>query len=46
LSKLSLEEGRSIWANFSKFVVYDDLKDLYARCLPAIGNCEDKISVQ
>jgi len=40
---MSLEEGREIWANFSKFAIYDDLKDLYKKCIPAIVGCEDKI---
>jgi len=43
--KLSIEEGQEIWANFSKFTVYDDLKDLYNRCLPAIGSCEEKLAI-
>jgi len=41
--KLSVDEGRSLWANFSKFASYEDLKDLYKKCLPAIAACEDKI---
>jgi hypothetical protein len=40
---MGLEEGRALWANFTKFAVYDDLKDLYKRCLPAIANQEEKI---
>jgi len=43
--KLSIDEGRELWANFAKFTVYDDLKDLYNRCLPAIGACEDKLAI-
>lgn len=41
--KLSGEEGRALWANFSKFAGYEDLKDLYKRCLPAVAQCEDKL---
>jgi len=37
LTKMSTVEGADIWANFSKFAVYDDLKDLYTRCVPAIS---------
>jgi hypothetical protein len=29
LKKISIEEVRQIWANFSKYAVYADLKDLY-----------------
>jgi hypothetical protein len=28
-SKLTREEGSRIWGNFSRFAVYDDLKELY-----------------
>lgn len=37
------EEGINLWANFSKYAVYDDLKDLYTRCVPAISSFEDKV---
>jgi len=40
---MSNEEGVNIWANFAKFAVYDDLKDLYTRCIPAISSQEDKL---
>jgi len=40
---MSKEEGSNIWANFAKFAVYDDLKDLYTRCIPAISGQEDKL---
>ncbi len=42
-TKMNNEEGANIWANFSKFAVYDDLKDLYTRCIPAIAGQEDKL---
>ncbi len=35
-----------MWANFSKFAVYDDLRDLYQRCIPAISSFEDKLKLQ
>ena len=41
--KMSREEGSRIWGNFSRFAVYDDLKELYSRCLPAISGFEDKL---
>jgi hypothetical protein len=28
-TKLSREEGSRLWGNFSRFAVYDDLKELY-----------------
>jgi len=34
-----------MWANFSKFAVYDDLRDLYQRCIPAISSFEDKLKL-
>ena len=27
--KLTREEGSRLWGNFSRFAVYDDLKELY-----------------
>lgn len=44
--KVTSKEGQEIWANFSKFAVYDDLRDLYQRCIPAISSFEDKIKLQ
>lgn len=41
--KLSQEEGKLIWANFQKYAVYNDLSDLYNRCLPSISSFEDKL---
>lgn len=40
---MSVEEGQKIWANFAKFAIYDDLRDLYHRCVPAISAFEDKL---
>lgn len=42
--KLSSEEGRLIWANFQKFALYDDLRELYSKFMPAISGFEDKLS--
>ena len=44
--KVASKEGQEIWANFSKFAVYDDLRDLYQRCVPAISSFEDKLKLQ
>lgn len=41
--KLSQEEGRLLWANFQKYALYDDLRELYGKCLPAIASFEDKL---
>ena len=41
--KLTREEGSRLWGNFSRFAVYDDLKELYQKCLPAISIFEDKL---
>ena len=43
--RMTIEEGSKIWSNFSKYAVYDDLKELYKRCLPAISSFEDKLVV-
>ena len=42
-TKLDKKEGKEIWENFNKFAVYDDLRDLYQRTIPAISLFEDKI---
>jgi hypothetical protein len=44
--KLPLDEGRALWANFQNYAAYEDLKDLYKKCLPAVASCEDKIAEQ
>lgn len=41
--KMTEKEGQTIWANFQKYAIYDDLKDLYQRCVPAISSFEDKL---
>ena len=43
MTKLSKAAGEEIWQNFNKFAVYDDLRDLYQRTIPAIKQFEDKI---
>lgn len=44
-SKMSKIDGKELWAHLSKFPVYDDLKDLYMKCIPQINLFEDKIQV-
>ena len=41
--KMSSKEGLKIWANFKKYAQYDELKDLYRKCLPPISMFEDKL---
>ena len=43
--KMNITEGQEIWKYFQKFAVYDDLKDLYHRCVPAIASFEDKLQL-
>ena len=40
---MSSKEGLKIWSNFKKYAQYDELKDLYRKCLPAISGFEDKL---
>lgn len=41
--KLSTEDGARIWRHFYRFAEYDDLKDLYNRCIPQIAKFEEKL---
>jgi hypothetical protein len=43
-SKVTRDEGSRIWGNFSRFALYDDLKELYNRCMPAISGFQDELS--
>jgi len=36
ISKIDLDEGKRIWKNFTKFCLFDDLKDLYNKTVPEI----------
>jgi len=42
-SRVSEKEGKEIWKNFQNYSKYDDLRDLYQRCVPPISKFEDKI---
>ena len=44
-SKMSSKEGLKLWSNFKKYAQYDELKDLYKKCLPAISGFEDKLKI-
>jgi hypothetical protein len=43
-NKLPMTEGRKIYDMFKKYAMYKDLKELYKKCIPAIGQFEDKLS--
>ena len=38
---MSIEAGRDIWAHFSKFADYEDLKDLYRKVVPTVAVVND-----
>ena len=42
-AKLDKNDAKNIWSHFQRFAQYDDLKDLYHRCLPEIAKFEEKI---
>lgn len=41
--KMSSKEGQKLWVNFRKYAQYDELKELYRKCMPAISGFEDKL---
>ena len=41
--KLNKSEATSIWVHFQRFAEYDDLKDLYVKCMPQLAKFEQKI---
>ena len=40
---MSTEDGKRLWRAHQRFAEYEDLRDLYKRCLPEIQNFEKKI---
>ena len=42
-TKLSMEEGKKIWDHFQRFAEYQDLKDLYKKCIPQLAKFEQKM---
>ena len=40
---LTREDGRRIWRHFQRFAEYNDLKELYGKCIPQIAKFEQKI---
>ena len=43
-NKMTREDGSRLWGNFSRFAVYDDLKELFNRVVPAINGFEDSLN--
>ena len=41
--KMDNEEGKKIWDNLQRFAEYNDLKDLYNKCIPELAKFESKI---
>lgn len=41
--KLTIKDGERLWRHFQRFSEYDDLKDLYAKCIPQLSNFENKL---
>ncbi|CDW86627.1 UNKNOWN [Stylonychia lemnae] len=41
--KIDLDEGKRIWKNFTKYCLYEDLKDLYNKTVPEIQKFEHKL---
>lgn len=41
--KMNVEEGKKMWAHFSRFAEYRDLKELYQKVLPELANFEQKM---
>lgn len=39
-----MEAGRDIWAHFSKFADYEDLKHLYRKVVPTVAVVNDNYS--
>ena len=42
-SRLSGSDGKRIWRHFQRFAEYNDLKELYSKCVPEIARFEQKI---
>ena len=39
-AKLTVQDGKRIWRHFQRFAEYDDLKDLYTKCVPELAKFE------
>lgn len=45
-SILTLEDGKKIWRHFQRFAEYNDLKELYTKCIPQLVKFESKLIEQ
>ena len=41
--KMDKSDATKIWTNFQRFAEYNDLKDLYTKCIPELAKFEQKI---
>ena len=41
--RVTVDEGKKIWEHFQRFAEYQDLKDLYRKCIPELAKFETKI---
>lgn len=41
--KLSKADGSRIWRHFQRFSEYEDLKELYSKCIPELARFEQRI---
>ena len=42
-SKLTAGDGKRIWRHFQRFSEYEDLKQLYMKCIPEIARFEQRL---
>ena len=42
--KLNKNDATRIWKHFQRFAEYNDLKELYSKCLPELAKFEQKIA--
>ena len=38
-----MSDGKRIWRHFQRFAEYNDLKELYSKCIPQLAKFEQKI---
>ena len=41
--KLDRQDGTRLWRHFQRFAEYEDLKDLYKKCIPQLAKFEQRI---
>ena len=40
---MTVSDGKRLWRHFQRFAEYEDLRDLYRRCIPEILKFEQKL---